>query len=538
MAPPTPGLRFFVPGLPESVREPELQAHFGRYGPLVEVVLAKEKGSEVSKGFGYVTFETGTNPDPVLNDEHSLGGQALRALLDKDKLQGSSVHKVHISNCEHLSTEEIRLAFAQFGQIWDVHTPKDPNTKQRLRYGFVTFSTEEALQKACDATELEIGGQRITIKPAAQTGDASFGKGGWEGWGGNGPWDAWGGGGGAWGAKGGAKKGGGGGGLGERPAGPEGTRYFLSNLPEGVPEDPLKAHFAKYGKVLEVIIVREKGQSRGFAYVTLEDAASRDTILADRHEILGQEVSVLLSKEHLVDEDPKKVHVDNCEFVSAEALREACMRFGPVLDVHTPRDPRDGSRKKFGFVTFASDEAMNQCIAAGTLQVPDTDGTPTAVVVKAASRGGSTILPKGKGKGGWDGWGKGGGGWDDWSSCGGGGGWCGGKGGGDMWGGKGGGCQWGGCSKGGWGDGWGGGDAWGGGGKGGKDAGWGGKGGGGKSFDGWGAPSGKGGGWGAAPAKGKGKGGPKGGDAWGGGGKGQGYGPQFGGWASGRPAPW
>mmetsp|Transcript_69822 Transcript_69822/g.176559 ORF Transcript_69822/g.176559 Transcript_69822/m.176559 type:complete len:660 (+) Transcript_69822:65-2044(+) len=575
------GVRFFIPGLPESVTDEELEKHFSRYGTLLEAIVAKEKGSEVSRGFGYVTLETGTNPDALLNDAHILGGKPIRLLMTKESLVGSDVKKVHLSNCANCSADEIRDTFSQFGQVWDVHMPKDVSTGERKRFGFVTFGTEDAFQRAVDTGVVMLNGSRIEVRPAAQTkegggcvcgagggfgkdggkGGESWGKGGsWDGmdgaWGGKGyGMDGWGGGwepawGGpdqSWGKgmgweKGGAKGCSKGGGCGQQHEGKGGDgsiTYFASNLPEGAAEHDLADYFSKYGTVLEVNIVKGKDQARGIAYVTMQDGSSRDTLLSDKHEFGGRDISIMLSKENLIGVDVKKVHVDNCQNISAEALRDAFARFGPVLDVHTPKDHRTGERKKFGFVTFGSDEAMRSAIDTGMITIAGEE-----VPIKAAARMTSTVQPKGQGdkgmgKGSWgwgeswgkggdpwgkggDSWGKGGNGGDSWGKggdawCKGGDPWC--KG-GDPWGKGGMSCDpWG---KGGFGDSWG--DPWGEGygkgcmcggkGFGGNDWGFGGN-------DGWG---------------GKGCGGP---GAWGPacGGKGDGFGASSGCWGGGPQEP-
>lgn len=241
----------------------------------------------------------------------------------------------------------------------------------------------------------------------------------------------------------------------------------------------MSEHFGRYGKVTSARIAPGAGGAR--AYVTLEDGAQRDAILTDSHVVGGAQLSVMLSKDNLIAEDVKKVHLDNCAGLSPEAIREAFAQFGPILDVHCPKDAWSGERKRFSFVTFGDEGSMNRAIGAGVVPV---EGQP--VPVKAAVRSEAGILgDKGKAKGkGWDAWGKG----DWWGADP----WSWGK--GDAW------------------SGWGG-DAWG---KGGKN--WSKGGGWGATGDSWGKGKGKGKadsygkGWGGDWSCGKGKGK----DCWGG----------------------
>mmetsp|Transcript_76923 Transcript_76923/g.213118 ORF Transcript_76923/g.213118 Transcript_76923/m.213118 type:complete len:330 (-) Transcript_76923:150-1139(-) len=149
------------------------------------------------------------------------------------------------------------------------------------------------------------------------------------------------------------------------------------------------------------------------------DDSQRDAILGDSHMVGASQLSVMVSKDSLIGGDVKKVHLDNCQHIPLEAIREVFSQFGPVLDVHAPKDAWTGERKRFAFVTFGSDEAMSRAISTGIAMI----GTE-AVTIKAATTttgGGKGFGDKGKGKG-WDAWGKGGadwwggggGGWDDW----------------------------------------------------------------------------------------------------------------------------
>ncbi len=63
-----------------------------------------------------------------------------------------------------------------------------------------------------------------------------------------------------------------------------GTRLFVGNLSYNTTEQSLRAHFVEGGwEVTDVVIVteRETGRSRGFGFVTFEDAAAADTAMAE-----------------------------------------------------------------------------------------------------------------------------------------------------------------------------------------------------------------------------------------------------------------
>ena len=59
------------------------------------------------------------------------------------------------------------------------------------------------------------------------------------------------------------------------------TRYFVGGLSPATTADSMKAFFAAYGKVVDatVMVDRESGRSKGFGFVTFEDAQDTDQLV-------------------------------------------------------------------------------------------------------------------------------------------------------------------------------------------------------------------------------------------------------------------
>jgi RNA-binding protein Musashi len=63
------------------------------------------------------------------------------------------------------------------------------------------------------------------------------------------------------------------------------TRYFVGGLAHSTTADSMKTFFSQYGKVIDtsVMIDRESGRSKGFGFVTFEDAGTGlDQIIVGR----------------------------------------------------------------------------------------------------------------------------------------------------------------------------------------------------------------------------------------------------------------
>eukprot|EP00928_Gymnodinium_smaydae_P033584 TRINITY_DN24015_c0_g1_i1.p1 TRINITY_DN24015_c0_g1~~TRINITY_DN24015_c0_g1_i1.p1 ORF type:complete len:719 (+),score=121.06 TRINITY_DN24015_c0_g1_i1:112-2268(+) len=87
------GIKYFVPGLPESVTDEALRSAFEQFGTVVDAAVVKEKGSEESRGFGYVTMEDEASQEAILTEPLRIEGKDIQVLLTKDSLAGFNVKK-------------------------------------------------------------------------------------------------------------------------------------------------------------------------------------------------------------------------------------------------------------------------------------------------------------------------------------------------------------------------------------------------------------------------------------------------------------
>lgn len=59
------------------------------------------------------------------------------------------------------------------------------------------------------------------------------------------------------------------------------TRYFVGGLSHATTSDTMRAFFSSFGKVVDctVMVDRETGRSKGFGFVTFEDASNTDQLV-------------------------------------------------------------------------------------------------------------------------------------------------------------------------------------------------------------------------------------------------------------------
>ncbi|XP_018415025.1 PREDICTED: cold-inducible RNA-binding protein B-like isoform X2 [Nanorana parkeri] len=66
--------KLFVGGLSFDTNEQSLEEVFGKYGPVNEVVVVKDRETNRSRGFGFVTFE---NPDDAKDAMEAMNGKSV-----------------------------------------------------------------------------------------------------------------------------------------------------------------------------------------------------------------------------------------------------------------------------------------------------------------------------------------------------------------------------------------------------------------------------------------------------------------------------
>lgn len=59
------------------------------------------------------------------------------------------------------------------------------------------------------------------------------------------------------------------------------TRYFVGGLSHATTSETMRAFFSSFGKVVDctVMVDRETGRSKGFGFVTFEDASNTDQLV-------------------------------------------------------------------------------------------------------------------------------------------------------------------------------------------------------------------------------------------------------------------
>ncbi|GFP88233.1 heterogeneous nuclear ribonucleoprotein 1 [Phtheirospermum japonicum] len=269
-----------------------------------------------------------------------------------------------------VDTEGLREYMSKFGELEDCIVMKERSSGRSRGFGYVTFVTVEDA-KAALASEHMLGTRMLEVKIATPKEEM-------------------------------------------RSSSKKVTRIFVARIPPSVSEAVFRSHFEKYGDITDLYMPKDpstKGH-RGIGFITFANFEAVDDLMVDTHELGGSAVVVDRATPKEEDYRPisrvphgggggeggggygaynayisaatrygalgaptlydhpgpmygrgeasrgmgKKIFVGRLpQEASVEDLRHYFGRFGRILDVYVPKDPKRSGHRGFGFVTFADD---------------------------------------------------------------------------------------------------------------------------------------------------------------------------------------
>ncbi|PON39788.1 Splicing factor-like protein [Parasponia andersonii] len=310
-----------------------------------------------------------------------------------------------------VDTDGLREYMTKFGELEDCIVMKERSTGRSRGFGYVTFVSEEDAKKALTGEHF-LGSRMLEIKVATPKEEM-------------------------------------------RAPAKKVTRIFVARIPQSVTKVTFQSHFEKYGEITDLYMPKDQGSNthRGIGFITFASAESVDNLMSDTHELGGSTVVVdratpkeddfrpvgrmsqggygaynayisaatryaALGAPTLYDHPGpmygrgessrgggKKIFVGRLPpEASVEDLRQYFGRFGRILDVYVPRDPKRSGHRGFGFVTFAEDgvaervarrshEICGQQVAIDTATPLDDAGSGGNFMMNSAEAFGSYAGP-------------------------------------------------------------------------------------------------------------------------------------------------
>ncbi|KAF7331694.1 HnRNP A1-gamma isoform [Mycena kentingensis (nom. inval.)] len=150
-------------------------------------------------------------------------------------------------------------------------------------------------------------------------------------------------------------------------------KIFIGGLNWETTDESLRNYFAQFGKVDACTIMRDpSGTSRGFAFMTFEDASAVAQVIGREHTLDGKSI------------DPKRAiprdeHLRNTRYfvgglspqTTSESMKAFFGSYGKVVDATVMVDRETGRGKGFGFVTFEDAANADALVGKLGLQIDD-----------------------------------------------------------------------------------------------------------------------------------------------------------------------
>ncbi|CAL9166333.1 unnamed protein product [Musa hybrid cultivar] len=176
--------KLFIGGISWDTNEDSLRKYFSAFGEVVEAVIMKDRTTGRARGFGFVVFADPAVTERVVTEKHTIDGRMVEAkkAVPRDdhqflnKNSSSSIHgspvpghtkKIFVGGLSSTITEgDFKKYFDQFGTITDVVVMYDHNTQRPRGFGFITYDSEDAVDKVLLNAFHELNGKMVEVKRA------------------------------------------------------------------------------------------------------------------------------------------------------------------------------------------------------------------------------------------------------------------------------------------------------------------------------------------------------------------------------------
>ncbi|KAL6839366.1 hypothetical protein ACP4OV_030636 [Aristida adscensionis] len=149
--------------------------HFKKYGAITDSVIMRDKLTRMPRGFGFVTFSDPSVLDRVLEDEHVIDGRTVevkrtvpREEMSSKDTHGPKTRKIFVGGIPPSLTEDkLKEHFSSYGKVVEHQIMLDHSTGRSRGFGFVTFESEDAVERVMSEGRMhDLGGKQVEIKKA------------------------------------------------------------------------------------------------------------------------------------------------------------------------------------------------------------------------------------------------------------------------------------------------------------------------------------------------------------------------------------
>ncbi|CAN4101772.1 unnamed protein product [Withania somnifera] len=174
--------KLFCGGFRRDTTEQKLKEHFSKYGYVLSSVIAKDPYTATPRRFAFVSFSDPFAVEKALQDTHESLGQMvevkkLRPKSEQRQSRWSSClnmngrtsgsNKIFVGGlAANLTEQDFKSYFEGFGRIIDAVVMHDTVTHRPRGFGFITFDSEDAVDKVTQKNIHKLSGKLVDVKRA------------------------------------------------------------------------------------------------------------------------------------------------------------------------------------------------------------------------------------------------------------------------------------------------------------------------------------------------------------------------------------
>ncbi|CAL8139342.1 unnamed protein product [Orchesella dallaii] len=166
--------KLFVGGLSWQTSSEKLREYFSKFGQVLEVQVVVDPMTQRSRGFGFITFADSDTVRKIVSvPNHILDGKRIdpKHATPRNKqvpaVNSYKTKKIFVGGVSQDTTlEEIKAYFSQFGKVEDAVMLMDQQTMRHRGFGFVTFESDEVVERICEIHYHTIKDKKVECKKA------------------------------------------------------------------------------------------------------------------------------------------------------------------------------------------------------------------------------------------------------------------------------------------------------------------------------------------------------------------------------------
>lgn len=164
-------MKIFVGGFTVDTTEQMLFEHFCPYGPIHDVIIIRNKATNVSKGYGFISTVDPETYSAIIHSHQELGGRKLDCFPGFKKAENPDLFdrfcnlKIFVGGISlETSDEDLLTYFQAYGRVRKAFIIRNPHTNKSRKFGFVIMEDEHEADRVLLQKRHRIRNVMVTIK--------------------------------------------------------------------------------------------------------------------------------------------------------------------------------------------------------------------------------------------------------------------------------------------------------------------------------------------------------------------------------------